>query len=90
MRRAGEEGALRLVGVLEVNGFVTGTLQVLCDGAWGAVCRAFFDDADAAVACRQLGFPSGLAGLQLRRFEEVIPDPVCLRKLRCILYQPSL
>lgn len=33
MRRAGEEGALRLVGVLEVNGFVTGTLQVLCDGA---------------------------------------------------------
>ena len=58
--RLGEEGALRLVSRVDVNGFATGAVQVFMDGAWGAVCTAGFDDVDAAVACRQLGFTAGL------------------------------
>lgn len=56
---AGEEGAVRLVSRVDVNGFATGVLQVFCDGAWGLVCDTNFDDRDALVACRQLGFTTG-------------------------------
>ena len=31
------------------------------NGAWRAICRDFFDDDDAVVACRQLGYsPIGM------------------------------
>eukprot|EP00892_Ulva_mutabilis_P007859 jgi/Ulvmu1/5445/UM223_0006.1 len=53
------EGDLRLVGRLDINGFATGALQVFHAGAFGAVCNNFFSLADAAVACRQLGFDDG-------------------------------
>ena len=65
----GEEGAVRLVSRVDVNGFATGALQVFSEGAWGAVCTTNFDDRDAVVACRQLGFTGGL-----RQPRE--PDPV--------------
>lgn len=61
MCSAGEEGAARLVSRVDVNGYVTGTLQVFFEGAWGAVCGSNFDDRDAMVACRQLGFSGGIS-----------------------------
>lgn len=70
-----EEGAVRLVSVVEVNGFTTGTLQVFCRGAWGSVCNSNFDDVDARVACRQLGFVDGIA--RLRDGTTSTPGPVC-------------
>lgn len=54
-----EEGDLRLVDRVDVNGFATGALQIFLDGAFGAVCGAVFGPADADVACRQLGFVGG-------------------------------
>eukprot|EP00892_Ulva_mutabilis_P004104 jgi/Ulvmu1/2065/UM121_0006.1 len=53
------EGDLRLVSQVVANGFTTGALQVFHDGQFGAVCNVGFDAVDAAVACRQLGFPAG-------------------------------
>ena len=73
---AGEEGSVRLVNVIEVNGFVTGALQILCDGVCGAVCRSYFDNADAQVACRQLGFSTGVAFTEFSRFGTITPDEV--------------
>lgn len=71
-----EEGDVRLVRRVEVNNFVTGSLQVFCDGAWGAVCTSNFDDLDARVACRQLGFVSGLFNEVRRRFDLGFQAPV--------------
>eukprot|EP00892_Ulva_mutabilis_P011614 jgi/Ulvmu1/8825/UM049_0005.1 len=74
----GEEGAARLVSRVDVNGYATGALQVFCEGAWGAVCSAGFDDVDAAVACRQLGFIGGVRQpVPSLRFGPrlTIPDP---------------
>lgn len=56
-----EEGDLRLVARVDINGFATGALQVYVGGAFGAVCNSGFSHTEAAVACRQLGFVSGRA-----------------------------
>eukprot|EP00892_Ulva_mutabilis_P005896 jgi/Ulvmu1/3679/UM017_0095.1 len=70
-----DEGAARLVSRIDVNGYATGAIQVFCEGAWGAVCTSNFDDVDATVACRQLGFASGVRQPQSRTFRSVDPDP---------------
>ena len=67
---------IRLVDRVDVNGYVTGTLQVFCDGAWGAVCSSSFDGRDAQVACRQLGFNRGLDTPREPSFRATPPDSV--------------
>eukprot|EP00892_Ulva_mutabilis_P001475 jgi/Ulvmu1/11328/UM074_0043.1 len=56
---AAADGDLRLVDQAAVNGYVSGLLQMASGGAFGSVCAGDFDDADAAVACRQMGFVGG-------------------------------
>ena len=53
-------GDVRLVSgttnFTETNDTVQGRLEVCVNRAWGSVCGdQFFDNVDAAVACRQLG-----------------------------------
>ena len=37
-----------------------GRLEVAYDGVWGTVCANGFDDKEAAVICRKLGFRYGM------------------------------
>lgn len=60
----------------------TGRLEVLHDGRWGSVCDDSFTDAEASVACRQLGlggsgtaYPSAPFGYS--------PGPIWLEMLGC-------
>ena len=54
---AGIDGQLRLVNNSgNSDGVSGGRLEVFLNGAWGTVCRHLFDEKDANVACRQLGF----------------------------------
>lgn len=46
-----QEGHVRLVARVDVNGFATGGLQVFVNGGFGSVCAQEFRDRDARVAC---------------------------------------
>ena len=35
-----------------------GRLEVCINGQWGSVCERYFDDVDAQVVCKELGFPA--------------------------------
>ena len=50
-----DNGAIRLQGGSNVY---EGRIEVCQDQRWGTICDHLWDDADASVACRQLGFSS--------------------------------
>ena len=52
---------VRLAGVKGIN--YAGRVEVLYQGKWGKICRNNWDINDVKVVCRQLGFPSAVAGL---------------------------
>jgi len=35
-----------------------GRVEICIDKAWGTICDTYWDNREAQVACRQLGFPS--------------------------------
>ena len=45
------EDSLRLVG-----GYTLGRIEICKNGEWGTICSDGWDNTDAGVACRQLGF----------------------------------
>lgn len=80
------EGDLRLVEQEKVANWVTGRPQVFFEGSWSQVCAGRFDNRDADVACRQLGFGAGTALVQELSREQpeinVFPE-IALTGLNC-------
>ena len=60
-------------------GQVHGILEVKVGGIWGRICLHNFDDTDASVACRQLGFEGGVAYLHIMKNDR----PVLMRDVSC-------
>ena len=67
-------------------GQVHGILEVKIGGIWGRICLHNFDDTDASVACRQLGFDGGVAYLHIMKNDR----PVLMREVRCLGNETSL
>ncbi|XP_071482925.1 scavenger receptor cysteine-rich domain-containing protein DMBT1-like [Diadema antillarum] len=82
-------GVDRSAGIRLVDGSsqFEGRIEVLVDNRWGTVCNDEWDDADADVACRQLGF--GPAADPLRSFGPGT-GPIHLDDLRCDGDEPLL
>ncbi len=49
-------GDVQLIDVNGQPGGTLGRLEIFINGQWGTICTAGFDERDAQVACRQLGF----------------------------------
>ena len=74
------DGDLRLVGGTEAY---EGRLEFCHNGQWGTICDDGWDNGDARVACRQLGFPEyGAVALQRAPYGQGT-GPIWLDNLRC-------
>jgi len=59
---APRNGDLRLArGSITSSSYTSGRLEIYINGQWGTVCWRFYSNANANVACRQLGFTGGRA-----------------------------
>lgn len=83
---AQSEGDLRLVDGANPR---IGRLEIFHAGQWGTICDDFFDDTDAGVACRQLGYD---AGVDHQAYGWVFPgvDPIWMDNVSCSGAESSL
>ncbi|CAC5424884.1 Neurotrypsin,Scavenger receptor cysteine-rich type 1 protein M130,Scavenger receptor cysteine-rich type 1 protein M160 [Mytilus coruscus] len=65
----------------------SGRLEILYNNEWGTVCSDNFDNIDAQVACKQLGYRKGIV---LGKMEATVPLRIWLDKLECIGWEHKL
>ena len=74
------DGSIRL---MDGSGPHEGRVEVFYDGQWGTVCDDLWELEDAAVACRQLGFPGVLRATTAAPDFAIGDGPINLDDLEC-------
>ena len=60
------------------------------NGAWGTVCDDFWDDNDAEVVCRQLGFPADIVKSYIEAYFGGGSGAIFLDDVKCSGYEEYL
>ncbi|XP_026096021.1 scavenger receptor cysteine-rich type 1 protein M130-like [Carassius auratus] len=84
-RQPTEEGSVRLVGILDSAGRV----EIYHDGQWGTVCADKWDQAEAQVVCRQMGFSGAIRATSGGRFPAGC-GPIWMDEVKCNGSESSL
>ena len=71
-------GDVRLVGYAKEN---EGIVEIMYQGIWGTICDDGWDDTDATVVCRELGFLNGTVIQPPFQFSS---GPVWLKQVKCL------
>ncbi|XP_052791481.1 deleted in malignant brain tumors 1 protein-like isoform X3 [Mya arenaria] len=66
-----------------------GRVEIAINSVWGTVCDASWDDTDAGVFCRHMGFHDGYA-LKGNDYGESKVSPIWMSHLKCTGTEPSL
>ena len=80
-------GTLRLVGG---SHYRQGRVEIYISSKWGTVCDDDWDDTDAGVVCRQLGFGSYGSGIQTFRPSATSSVPIWMDNVGCSRYNSRL
>ena len=89
MVKAQDNGTLRLVG--GGSNYRRGRVEIFIkpNNTWGTICDDGWDDQDAQVVCRQLGF--GSIGTAIRSFENTFSIvPIWLDNVTCNRFESKL
>ena len=78
-----------LIRVVGGNSYTEGRVEVNYNGAWGTVCDDEWDDTDAGVVCRQLGFGSSGLAIYSATFGQG-SGPIFLDNVICDGSEPTL
>ena len=81
------EGAIRLVNCTNA---ADGTVEVCIGGRYGTVCDDRWDELDARVVCRDLGYSGGAVPLKQAFFGGSPSRPIHLDNVRCSGSETSL
>ena len=81
------EGKVRLVNGTNAT---EGTVEVCIGGRYGTVCDDYWDELDARVVCRQLGYSGEAVALKRAFFGSSPSRPIYLDNVRCNGSEPSL
>jgi deleted-in-malignant-brain-tumors protein 1 len=65
-----------------------GRVEIEYDGKWGTICDRDFDDKDARVICRQLGYVDGVANRTT--YTGKASGPVWLDRMNCTGNETSI
>ncbi|XP_011674148.1 deleted in malignant brain tumors 1 protein [Strongylocentrotus purpuratus] len=81
------EGEVRLVAGPTAN---EGRVEIYHNGIWGTVCDDFWDDSDARVVCRQLGYSGNVGEARGGGTYGQGSDPIYLDNVACSGYESRL
>ncbi|XP_071484721.1 scavenger receptor cysteine-rich domain-containing protein DMBT1-like [Diadema antillarum] len=85
--RCGETRDIRLVGG---SSYYEGRVEIYHNGAWGTVCDDSWDDDDARVVCRQLGYHTSYARAVIGGTYGEGTGSILLDNVRCSGWESSL
>ena len=78
---------MRLVGGVPLAR--EGRVEIYHDGQWGTICDDSWDDNDASVVCRQLGYGNIGSGIQSAKYGQG-SDPIWLDDVTCSGDEPII